>query len=112
MKKINFKLEKNEEIIIDEKNINSIITKNKTTFIINGIKYSYENNIFTRETEEEIIKINFNKKNSIITLKKENISLELNIEVKNIDKKDNKIILKYKIETEDNIINKITIEFI
>ena len=45
MNKINFKLEKNNEIIINEKNINCIILNNKTSFIIDSIKYLYDNNM-------------------------------------------------------------------
>jgi len=112
MKKIDFKLEKNNDIVIYERNIHSINTKNKTTFIINGIKYTYENNIFKRETDEELIKINFDLEKCTITLKEQKVSLNLNIKVIENKKTDNEILLKYKIETEENIINKITIKYI
>ena len=112
MKKINFKLEKNKETVIEEKNINSIINKNKITFAINGIKYTYENNIFTRETKEEIITINFIKETCTIYLKDINQALELKINVIKKEKNNNIESMEYKIETEENIINKISIEYI
>ena len=56
MKSINFKLEKNNETIIDKKNINCIENFNKITFVIDDIKYSYDNNIFNKETDEDIVK--------------------------------------------------------
>lgn len=40
MKSINFKLEKNEETIIDKKNIKCIESLNKITFVIDGDRKS------------------------------------------------------------------------
>lgn len=112
MKKINFKLEKNNETIINEKNINSIDTNSKISFIIEGIKYSYDNNEFIRETKEEIIVLDLNRENCLINLKEQKLNLNLNIEVIENKKIDNIISIKYKIETEDNIVNIITIEYV
>lgn len=112
MKLINFKLEKNKEIVIDKTNIKSIEQFNKTTFVIDGIKYSYDNNIFIKETEEDIIKLDLKNNICKITLKPQNMSLNLNINVIENKKIDNIISIKYKIETEENIINIITIEYI
>ena len=112
MNKINFKLEKNGETIIKEENINCINQNNKITFIINDIKYIYDNNIFTRETKEEIIALDLINDNCLIKLKKENIDLNLKIEVIENKKQDNIISIKYKIETEENIVNIITIEYV
>lgn len=112
MNKINFKLEKNKEILINENNINCILQNNKLTFIIDGIKYSYDNNIFTKETKEESISLDLINNNCLITLKKENLHLNLNIEVIENKKQDNIISIKYKIETEENILNIITIEYV
>lgn len=112
MKLINFKLEKNEEIIIDKTNIKCIEQFNKITFVIDGIKYSYDNNIFIKETEEDIITLDLKNNTCKITLKPQNISLNLNINVIENKKIDNIISIKYKIETEENIINIITIEYI
>lgn len=112
MKLINFKLQKNEEIIINKTNINCIDQHNKITFVIDGIKYSYNNNVFTKSTKEDIITLNLKNNTSKITLKPQNINLNLNIFVIENKKTDNIISIKYKIETEKNIINTITIEYI
>ena len=112
MKLINFKLEKNNETIIEEKNIKSIESFNKITFVINGIKYSYDNNIFNKETDEDIVSLDLKNNICKITLKPQNMSLNLNINVIENKKIDNIISIKYKIETEENIVNIITIEYI
>lgn len=112
MKKINFKLKKNKEIIINEKNINCIINNNKLSFILDGIKYTYDNKIFTRETKEEIIELDFNKELCKITLKEYNNSINLKINVINIINNDKITEVTYKIETEDNINNIINIEYV
>lgn len=112
MKKINFKLEKNNETIIKEQNINSIESNNKISFIIDGIKYSYDNIKFIRETKEEIIELDLIKEKCLITLKKQNLNLNLNIKCLENKKVDNIIYIKYIIETEENIVNIITIEYV
>ena len=112
MKKINFKLEKNNETIIKEQNINSIESNKKISFIIDGIKYSYDNIKFIRETKEEIIELDLIKEKCLITLKKQNLNLNLNIKCLENKKVDNIIYIKYIIETEENIVNIITIEYV
>jgi len=112
MKKINFKLIKNKENIIDEKNINSIIKDNRVSFIINGIKYTFYNNIFIKETKEEIIELNFNKELCKITLKEYNNSINLKLDVINIINNNKIAKVEYKIETENNVINIINIEYV
>ena len=112
MKSINFKLEKNNETIIDKKNINCIENFNKITFVIDDIKYSYDNNIFNKETDEDIVSLDLKNNICKITLKPQNMSLNLNSNVIENKKIDNIISIKYKIETEENIVNIITIEYI
>ena len=112
MKKINFKLEKNNEIIINKQNINSIERDNQISFIIDRIKYSYNNTKFIRETKEEIIELDLIKENCLITLKEQNLNLNLNIKCLENKKVDNIIYIKYTIETEENIHNIITIEYV
>ena len=112
MKKINFKLIKDNKIIINENNINCIILNDKILFTIDGIKYTYENNIFIKETKEEIIKLDFNNELCTITLKEYNNSLNIKIYKKNIENNNKNIKIKYKIETEENINNIISIEYV
>lgn len=112
MKKINFKFKKNNDYIIDEQNINSIINNNKLSFIIDGIKYSFQNNIFTKETKEEIIELDFNKEICKITLKEYNNFLNLKLDVINIINNDKITKVEYKIETEEHVLNIINIEYV
>ena len=112
MKKINFKFKKNEETIINEENLNSIIKDNKTSFIIEGIKYTFYNNIFTKETKEEKIELDFNKELCKIILKEYNNSINIKLTVLNIINNNKIKKVEYKIETEDNVINIINIEYV
>lgn len=112
MKKINFELIKNNESIIKEKNINCLIKKDKINFIIQGIKYTFINNIFIKESKEEIIELDFNKELCKITLKNYNNFITLKINVINIINNNKIKKVEYKIETEDNIINIINIEYV
>lgn len=112
MKKINFKLIKDNKNIINENNINCIIQNNKILFTIDNIKYSYNNKVFIKETKEEIIKLDFINELCSITLKEYNKSLNLNITVLNIENNNKFIRIEYKIETEENINNIISIEYV
>ena len=112
MKKINFNLIKNNEIIIDEKSLNSIQNNNKISFIIDGIKYSYQNNIFTKETKEEVIELDFKEEICKITLKEYNNFLNLKLDVINIKDNDKITKVEYKIETEEDVVNIINIEYV
>ena len=100
MKKINFKLKKDNKIIINENNINCITINNKILFTIDGIKYTYNNNIFIKETREEIINMDFNKELCTITLKEYNNSLNLKMNIINI--KNNDKHFEYDLEFWDN----------
>ena len=112
MEKLNFKLIKDNKTIINENNITCISQNNKILFTISGIKYSYFTNIFIKETKEEIIKLDFNKKLCTITLKEYNNSLNLNLLNVFIENNNKYIKIEYKIETEDNINNIIRIEYV
>jgi len=112
MKKINFKLTKNNNVIINEKNLNSIDNNNKLSFVIEGIKYSYQNNIFTKETKEDLIELDFNKELCKITLKEYNNFINLKLDVINIIDNDKITKVEYKIETEEEVVNIINIEYV
>lgn len=112
MKTINFSLLKNNEHIIKENNIKCINQNNKTTFIINENKYTYDNNKLTKENEEEIISLDFTNKLATIYLKKYDNYLNLDIIESKIDNKENFIEIMYKIETEKDYNNIIRIEYI
>jgi len=111
MKTINFELLKNNEVCIKETNIRCI-ENNKLTFVINNEKYSYYNNILEKVNKEEKIILNFKEEKCQIYIKGYNNCLNIKINVIENEKKDNIITIKYEIETEENVINIIKIEYI
>lgn len=111
MKKINLKLYKNDDLILDYKNI-PCIKSNNTSFILNKDKYIISNLAFTKITESEKIILDFKTEKCIIELLENNN--KLNLDIKLIEYKDSStnIDILYKIETEENILNRIFIEYI
>jgi len=110
MKRINFELLKNNKPFIKEKNI-KCINNDKLIFIINGDKYIYYNNILEKINEDKII-LDFNKEECKIYIKGYKDSLNIKIKVLENLKIDNNITIKYEIETEENVVNEIKIEYI
>ena len=111
MQEINFSLKKDNKFIIKENNIKCINQNNKLLFKIDGIKYTYYNNILIKESGNDIITLDFNKKESKIYLKDINNSLYLKIQDVNIKNNKNLIKIEYKIETEKNSLNIISLEY-
>ena len=111
MKKIDFSFKKNNKFIIKENDINCIEKENKISFVIDGIKYILNENIFIKETKEEKITLNFKDKKVTIYLKEINKELIVLILKYSIHKKKNSIKIEYIIETENNINNIINIEY-
>ena len=108
--KIDFKFIKNNEYIINRNNIKCI--KNKSIiFVIDKTKYKFYDDILEKETEEDLITLDFKNENCKILLKKENYCLNLNINVINYEKTDNIVNIKYNIESESDVNNTIIIEF-
>lgn len=107
---INFKLQKNNKIIISENNIRCINQNNKLLFKINDIKYTYSDNLLVKESNTDIITLDFNKKLCSIYIKDLNKKLYLNLTYVSIEKLKNSIKIKYKIETDNNCINIISLE--
>lgn len=111
MKKIDFKLIKNNKTIINKKNINCINTNNKLIFNIDKDKYIIENSYFIKDNKDYNIKLDLKKLLCIILLKSNNSILNTNIELEKYINNDNLIEIIYKIETEENTINHIKIEY-
>lgn len=111
MKKINFTLTKNDINEISEKNI-KCIESDKLLFIINKDKYIYHNNILEKHTSEGKIIFDFKKEECKLYINGYNDYFLIKINVIEYKKNDSIISIKYKIETEENIINKITIEYV
>ena len=104
--KLNMKLFKNEELVLNKNNIDYSKEFDKILFEIDEEKYSLNNNnneiIFTKENEDYLFLLELKDNNSCsITLKKENATLLINVEDAYIEKKDNIIIIKYQLESDD-----------
>ncbi len=112
MQLINFSLKKNNKFIINENNIKCINQENKIIFKINNDKYIYNNKMLTKETTNEIIKLDFNNNLCNIFLKEYNNNLVIKLELINIEKTNKFIEIKYKVETEIEDINIIRLEYI
>lgn len=108
--KIDFTFIKDNEYIINRKNI-KCINNTSLIFMIDKTKYKLYEEILEKETADDLITIDFKKKNCRILLKKENFYLNLNINVIKYEKKDNILNIKYSIESEEDIINTIIISF-
>ena len=108
---INFSLKKNNKTIINKKNIKSISTNDKFIFKIDDTKYSYKDKVLTKTTDEEEIVLDFNKKECLIYLIKHKHKLFINITNVKIKTTKNNIKIEYIIETEDNTLNIINIEY-
>ena len=108
--KIDFTFIKNDEYIIDRKNI-KCINNTSLIFIIDNNKYKFYDSILEKETKEEIITFDFKKENCKILLKKENYTLNLNINVIKYEKSDNILKIQYSIESDNDVINTIKITF-
>ena len=108
--KIDFTFMKDNEYIINRKDI-KCINNNKLIFIIDKTKYKLKEYILEKETDEDLITLDFERQNCKILLKKENFCLNLNLNVIKYEKKDNILNIKYSIESEDDVINTIIINY-
>ena len=108
--KIDFTIIKNNEYIIDRKSIKCIYN-NKIIFLIDNTKYRLYEYILEKETQDDLIILDFQNNNCKIKLKKENYELILNINVIKYEKKDNILNIQYSIETEEDVVNTIIISF-
>ena len=108
---INFSLKKNNNYIINKSDLKCVHKNNKTTFMIDKTKYIYGNNLFIKETNEEEIILDFDNKKCIINLKPDNQSLILNLNNVKIKNNKNLVNIEYNIETEDNTLNIISLEY-
>ena len=112
--KLDMKLYKNNNLVLDKNNVEYFNKFDKILFEIDNDSYYLINNekefTFSRETNDYIFELiigNDNKCN--LTLKSEDAIFPINVEDATINKEDNKVIINYQLETDDEIT---TIEFI
>ena len=111
MELIGFKLEKNKKTIIHEKNINCINNSQGLVFRLNNEKYIFNNNKLIKQTKNEIITLDFNNNKCIIDLLDTKHNITVNILKSTVKKDKNNIKIEYIIETEEDSINIISIEY-
>lgn len=112
--KLNMKLYKNNNLVLDKNNIDYLNKFDKILFEIDNYPHYLIINdkgiIFSRETEDYLFYLEINDNNKChITLKEEQATFPINVEEAIINKEDNKITINYQLESDDEIT---TIEFI
>ena len=111
MEVLDFSLKKNNKYVIKKENIKCIKYEKGIIFILDKDKYSFYNNVLTKETNEEIITLDFNEKKCKVYLKKEKHYLTINITHVIIKNTKNRTKIEYIIETEKESLNIISLEY-
>ena len=111
MEKIRFIFKKNNNILIDEV-VNTIKKDNEFTFTINKEKYIFSDYKLVKENSDNIVILDFKNNISNIILKDINNSLNAKLNIVKVNKNKKNIEIKYNIETEEDSINIIKIEYI
>ena len=99
-KNINIKLYKNNKLINEYKNINSLYNEN-ISFKIDNIHTKITKDSLIRETEEYLFNIDLIKKESYIYLKDKELQYDIKVFNSNITREKNIEIIEYTIETEE-----------
>ena len=102
MSKINiiYKIKNNDNIKSDKVRaifLDGIITYNEDDSLV---KYNYNNNILHKENNDLILNYDFNEEKANIFIKELNLEMNPILQVINIDREDNNIKIKYKLEEE------------
>lgn len=115
--KISFNFFQNECLKISANDLMAKLSKNIKTIAFkldnfeNIISYEKQNMYFIRENEEYKFKINFNNKKAFLKLKKYD-SIDIDVLDCNFEKQNTNIIISYKLEADDCIINRLEIKLI
>ena len=107
-KNINIKLYKDDILTNEYKHINSYYNDN-VSFTTDNIHSKITNTSFIRENEEYKFNVNLIKKTAYFLLKEKNVKLIIKVFESYIKRTNNKIEIRYKIETEEST-TKIIIE--
>ncbi len=99
-------LKKGNKNIINKENIPAIIENNKLEFNLENNLHTidFARKTFLRENEEYQFIINFFEKSCILTLKKENYTLDIPVDNATFQKEKNTCQIAYLIDTDDEII--------
>ena len=104
IKKYNIYLYKNKKIDKIYNDIKGLEKDNKILLILDDIKTIISNNELVRENNEFKFSIDLNKKSSKYLLKSHNKTYEINVHESSIKRKKEEIEIKYKIETNEELI--------
>lgn len=112
MDKISFKLISNNEISIDTE-VNYKIKNDIINFVIDKVIYTLDllNKTLSKKDSDSLLLIDTNNKIIEITLLKEGMSFDLNIDNVTYINKEKEIEIKYTIKDEESIKNEIYIKY-
>lgn len=100
-KNIKLSLYKNKRLELEENNIAALFNAEKYSFIINDVKTTLSNKIFTRETNEYLFRLNILDKNCTYLLKEKNITFDIDVEKVEFKRRKNQTKLVYKIASDE-----------
>ncbi len=102
MKKlITLNLYKEKRLEKSYKDINAIVDNDSYIFMLEGVKTSINNTVFTRETKEYKFTLDIKKKEATYLLVDKNMLFDIDVEKINFQNKKNNIILEYKLSSDD-----------
>lgn len=112
--KLNMKLYKNDNLVLDKNDIEYFNNFDKILFEIDNDSYSIINNeknfSFSRTTNDYLFELSIGEQNKCnLTLKNENAAFPIKVEDATFIKDNNKLFINYQLETDDELT---TIEFI
>lgn len=102
MKKIiNISLYKNERLELKVKNIPAIFDEKKCFFLMENVKTTISEELFSRETEEYLFKLDIKNKKCSYLLKEKNMTFDIDVEQAVFKKEENCTTLQYKISSDE-----------
>lgn len=101
IKNINVSLYKNNRREMNYNNIKAIHRDNSYSFIMDEIKMFINNDLLTRENNEFKFRLDIANKTASYLLKEKNMLFDIEVEKVIITNEDNKIILEYKISSDE-----------
>ena len=102
-KNLDFKLYKNESLKICKNNIAYLQNNDKILFEVDGNKFEIDLKNFSLKKEDGDSIFHIDNNTSSLLIKEINQLFDIKIDNININKDDNKYIIKYKLESDDEL---------
>ena len=110
IKVYDIKLYKNDKLEKEYNSIKGLSDKKRIILKLDDTKTIVNEKEFIRENDEYKFSIDFNNNKSIIHLKEHNLSYDIKVLDAKYTKKEKEIEIKYKIETDEDLIKIIIVE--